>query len=145
MYKIYYNNKTTTANTNYIELERIDLELVQVSILGILTYMCELSVHKTKDIKEFVHWFTTPHKRYHYNKHCARNNSPQSYLAGVINNFQFGTQYNLSLSQLEIVVDIINTCIDLIEATEYAYDIKLQQNKPFQKLFIVENLFTYTK
>ena len=66
MHKINYNIKSTSANTDYLTLEQEDMATVQITVLGLLTYMTELSIAKDKDIRDFTKWFTSPDKRYHY-------------------------------------------------------------------------------
>lgn len=142
MHKINYNIKSTTANTDYLYLENEDMATVQVTVLGLLTYMTELSISKDKDIRDFTKWFTTSDKRYHYNNRLKKHNSPQSYLAGTINNLQFGNQKDFSLAQLQTIQDIVNTCVDVIEAIDEAKNINLQSNRLFTKLWIQENIWT---
>lgn len=141
MHKINYNIKTTSANTDYLYLDINDMNIVQVSILGLLTYMTELSISKDKDVRDFTKWFTSADKRYHYNNRLKRYNSPQSYLAGTINNIQFGNQKDFSLTQLQTIMDIVNTCVDVIEAIDGAKGINLQDNRLFTKLWIQENIW----
>lgn len=142
MHKINYNIKSTSANTDYLYLEQDDMNVVQVSILGLLTYMTELSISKDKDVRDFTKWFTLPDKRYHYNSKLKRHNSPQSYLAGTINNIQFGNQKDFSLTQLQTIMDIVNTCVDVIEAIDGAKGINLQNNRLFTKIWIQENIWS---
>jgi hypothetical protein len=142
MHKIYYDIKQTTANTQYLSLSEQDTTVINNNILGILAYMCELSIAKDKDINDaFVHWFHKSSKRFLYNSKLKRNNSPQTLLAGCINNIAFGDQYDFSLVQLETLQDIINTSIDIIQAIELAKSIKLQQKSQLSKIFIQENLW----
>ncbi len=142
MYKINYNIKHTTANTDYLILENDDMATVQITVLGLLTYMTELSIAKDKDIRDFTKWFTTPDKRYHYNSKLKRYNSPQSYLAGTLNNIQFGNQKDFSLTQLQTIQDIVNTCVDIIDAIMDDKGVSLQQNRMFTKLWIQENIWS---
>jgi hypothetical protein len=142
MQKINYNIKSTSASTDYLSLDDNDMATVQITVLGLLTYMTELSIAKDKDIRDFTKWFTTPDKRYHYNSKLKRYNSPQSYLAGTLNNIQFGNQKDFSLTQLQTIQDIVNTSVDIIEAIMEAKDINLQQNKMFTKLWIQENIWS---
>lgn len=141
MQKILYDIKYTSANTDYLSLDNNDMATVQITVLGLLTYMTELSIAKDKDIRDFTEWFTTTDKRYHYNSRLKRYNSPQSYLAGTINNLQFGNQQDFSLMQLQTIQDIVNTCVDIIDAIMGAKDINLQQNRMFTKVWIQENIW----
>jgi hypothetical protein len=141
MQKINYSIKNTTANTDYLYLDPDDMATVQITILGLLTYMTELSISKKKDIRDFTDWFITPDERYHYNKKLKRHNSPQSYLAGTINNIQFGNQKDFSLTQLQTIQEIVNFSIDAIDATTDDFSVNLQANRMFTKLWIQENIW----
>jgi hypothetical protein len=139
MQKIYYDVKFTKASTEYLALDDQDMATVQITVLGLLTYLTELSIAKDKDVRDFTDWFTAPDKRYHYNKRLKRYNSPQSFLAGTINNLQFGSQRDFSLLQLQTIQEIVNRCVDIIEAIDEEKGIDLQENKMFTKLWIQEN------
>lgn len=139
--KLLYDTKTTSANTTYITLQSEDRELLLTSMIGIMCYMQELSLSKNKEIKDFINWYIRPHKRYLYNNKLQRNNSPQSFLAGTLNNLQFGTQQDFSLVQLETIQDILNTSIDIIDAINEELNINLQSNSLFTKIWIQENLW----
>lgn len=141
MLKINYSIKSTSANTDYLYLDPDDMATVQITILGLLTYMTELSISKKKDIRDFTEWFITPDERYHYNKKLKRHNSPQSYLAGTINNIQFGNQQDFSLTQLQTIQEIVNFSIDAIDATTADFSVNLQVNRMFTKLWIQENIW----
>lgn len=139
--KIVYDIKNTQASTQYVTLPTEDKEIVMTTIIGVMCYMQELSLSKNQDIKDFINWFARPHKRFLYNTKLARNNSPQSYLAGTMNNLQFGTQQDFSLAQLEIIQDILNTSIDIIDAISETHNIDLQNNQLFTKIWIQENIW----
>lgn len=141
MKKIFYKVKNTTANTSYLELDQKDQNELMITILGLLTYMTEMSISKDKDIRDFTKWFTKPDNRYLYSKKLKRNNSPQSFLAGTINNIQFGTQNDFSLTQLQVIQDIINTCSLIINEIEADKGIVLQTNKMFEEIFIREDVW----
>jgi len=141
MHKIYYDIKHTTAKTEYLHISDQDIQIVHENILGILAYMSELSLSNDKDIRDFANWFKKPKKQFLYNSKLKRSNSPQSLLAGVINNIVFGDQRDFSLVQLEAIESIINTSIDIIEELERVKQIKLQSQPQFVKIFIQENLW----
>lgn len=142
MHMIYYDIKNTTANTDYLYLQPDDMATVQVTVLGLLTYMTELSISRNKDITDFTNWFITPDERYHYNKKLKRYNSPQSYLAGTLNNIQFGNQKDFSLVQLQTIQEIVNFSIDAVDAITDDFKINLQQNRLFTKLWIQQNIWS---
>lgn len=138
MHKIYYDIKRTSASTDYLTIDEQDLQVLNMSILGTLTYMTELSISTNQDIKEFYRWFTRSDKRWHYNSKLKRNNSPQSFLSGCINNLSFGTQKDFTLVQLMTIQDIVNTICDIIEEIP----VELQSNRMFIKLWCQENTWT---
>lgn len=141
MRKILYNVKKTRVNTDYLQIDDEDMAVLQYNILGILMYMNELTISRNKDVRDFIKWFNTTNKKYHYNNKLKRHNSPQTLLAGCMNNIQFGYQYNFTLLQLEVLQDVINTSIDIISAIETELEIKLQERSMFEKVFIQENLW----
>jgi hypothetical protein len=138
--KILYDVKRTSANTTYVSLDSSDKELIITSMISVMCYMQELSASKLQDIKDFVNWYNRPNKKYGHNK-LGKYNSPQTYLSGTMNNLQFGTQQDFSFTQLENLQDILNTSIDVIDAIEEEYKIKLQNNVIFEKIWLQENLW----
>ena len=143
MQKITYDIKHTTANTDYLALDPNDMATVQITVLSLLTYMTELSIARDKRISGFTTvWFTKSDRRYHYNTKLKRYNSPQSYLAGTLNNLQFGNQKDFSLTQLQTLQEIISTCVDIITAVEDFTGDTLQKNRMFTKIWIQENVWS---
>ena len=144
MHKIYYDIKTTTANTEYLSIKPEDLQIINNNIIGIIAYMNELSISTNQEVKDFVKWYNRSNKRYLYNKKLRKANSPQSFLAGTINNIAFGDQRDYSLLQLEVIQDITNTAIDAIELIKAVHNIDLQQQPQFTKIFVQENLWDFS-
>lgn len=140
MHTINYTIKHTTANTDYLDIDQSDMEVIQLSVLGILSYMTELAIVKDKRVSNLItQWFNKPDKRYHYNKKLGKYNSPQSFLAGTLNNLQFGHQKDFSLTQLQTLQHIINDCVDVIDKVEEVTEMSLQQKKLFTKIWVQEN------
>lgn len=138
---INYSIKNTSAGTDYLSLDSKDMEVIQLSIIGVLTYMNELSISKNKDVRNLVTgWFNKSDKRYHYSKKLGKYNSPQSFLAGTLNNLQFGYQQDFSLLQLQTLQDIVNDCVDVIDKVEEVTNIELQQKKLYTKIWAQENI-----
>ena len=142
MQQINYDIKYTSASTDYLSLDDQDMATVQITVLGILTYLTELSISKKEEICKFTNWFTTADKRYHYNSRLRCYNSPQTFLAGILNNLQYGKQRDLSLMQLQTLQEIVNTCVDVIDLIECVHNINVQQNKMFTKIWIQENIWS---
>lgn len=139
--KLLYDTKSTSANTTYVVLNTEDKEVLLTSIIGVMCYMQELCLSKNQEVKDFINWYTRPNKRHLYNNKLKRNNSPQSFLAGTLNNLQFGTQQDFSLTQLETIQDILNTSIDIIDAIREELKIDLQNNPVYTKIWIQENIW----
>jgi hypothetical protein len=141
MRKIYYDIKPTQANTDYLQLSQHDSDSITCEIYSILCYMNELQLSQDKDIKEFTNWFKKPNRNYPYNKKLKKHNSPQSMLAGMLNNIQFGNQQDYSLQQLEYIINILNICIDIIDEIKLTHNINLQTNQTHTKIWLQENLW----
>ena len=62
-------------------------------------------------------------------------------LSGMLNSYMFGKQYDYSLPQLVVVIDIINVCVDIIEEIKNTYNITLQEVPVFEKIFVCENIW----
>lgn len=141
MRKIQYNLKVTNASTDYVSLDIDDNNFITSSVMGIICYMDELSICTINDVRMFNQWYNKSDKRYLYNKKSKRYNSPRSMLSGMLNSYMFGNQYDYSLPQLVVVIDIINVCVDIIEEIKNTYDITLQEVPVFEKIFVCENLW----
>ena len=129
-HKISYDIKTTRSNNTYIQISQKDHDTFMINLLSINSYMQELCLSNDIDIKELGKWYRSPDKKYPYNKRLERRNTPETMLAGLINNMLFGNQKNLSLEQLPFYEDIINTCVEVIEELRTVKKIDLQ-SRPF--------------
>jgi len=129
-YKIGYTVKNTKSNNTYIQMNQNDEGIFLKTILSVNSYMQELCLSNDIHIKELGKWYRSPDKRYPYNSRLARRNTPETMLAGLINNMLFGNQKNLSLEQLPFYEDIINTCVEVIEELRTVKKIDLQ-SRPF--------------
>lgn len=127
-YKIDYQIKNTNSNNTYIEVSRCDMDIFMQTVLSVNSYMQELCLSTDPDIRLVNNWWRGGDKRYPYNKRLGKRNTPETMIAGLINNIIFGKQDNLSLEQLPFYEEIINKCVELIEEIEYAKKIKLQAN-----------------
>jgi len=126
-HKIGYNIKNTNSNNTYIEMEKNDTDKFLHTILSLNTYVQELSLSNDPDIVAFISWYRKPDKRFPYNKRCSRRNTPETMIAGLINNMVFGNQENLSLEQLPYYEEIINTCVEIIEEFRVVKNFDLQK------------------
>lgn len=141
MKKIYYIAKSTSAGTIYVELKEEDRAELTRAIIAVLTYTNELSISKNRDVKPYIEWFHKSSRNWGFNSKLKRDNSPASYLGGVLNNLLFGTQRDFTLNQLETVALIINAAIDVLEVIEDIIQSPLQTQYKREKMLIVADLF----
>ena len=125
-YKIDYDIKDTRSNNTYIHINKRDSDIFLTTILSLNSYMQELCLSNDPDIRLVESWWRSPDKQYPYNKKLGKRNTPETMIAGLINNMIFGKQDNLSLEQLPFYEEIINKSVEIIEELEYAKKIKLQ-------------------
>ena len=126
-HKIGYSIKNTKSNNTYIQMSKNDSDKFLHTILSLNSYIQELSLSNDPDIQAFINWYRKPDKRFPYNKRCDRRNTPESMIAGLINNMVFGNQENLSVEQLPYYEEIINTSVELMEELKIAKNIELQK------------------
>lgn len=127
-HKIGYNQKTTKSNNTYVTIDKHDHEVFIKNILAINSYMQELCLTNDPDVQALMIWWTGTDKKYPYSKKLKRYNSPQSMMAGLVNNIMFGNQRDLSIEQLPFYEDIINIIVEVIEELNSVKSYDLQPN-----------------
>lgn len=127
-YKIDYQIKNTKSNNTYIEISTKDEAVLLKCVLSLNSYMQELCLSNDPDVKLVREWYRSPDKSYPFNKRLGKRNTPETMIAGLINNMIFGHQENLSLEQLPFYEDIINKSTEIIEELELAKKFTLQTN-----------------
>jgi len=140
MIQIYYDLKQTTATTNYMTIEQKDWDYLIAQIIGIQSYMCELSLSTNADIKDLVKWFTKPNSSLPFHSKFKKHNSPQSFISGTLNNTMFGNQRDLSEVQAQHLQMIINTFVGIVDAIK-DLKIDLQKNSTLDTIMFTENLW----
>ena len=143
MLKIYYTKKITGAGTTYMDIEKQDLDMLISKLISLQSFFNELSLSTNKDIKEVNAWYKKPSKTLPYNRIFGKYNSPQSFVAGMVNNTVFGQQNNLSLAQAEHLQNIINNAILLMNEIEHIIDFRLQKNQTYDNIMFCEQLFEF--
>lgn len=141
--KLFYNKKVTSANTTYLEITPEDTQFLISKCIQMQSYMGELSLTKEKEVKDVYKWYTSSTKTLPYSNSMKRNNSPQSFVSGVINNIMFGSQRELTEIQAEHLQNIINSYQQLIEAIHDEYKIKLQKEADCDSVLFVENILNF--
>lgn len=107
-------------------MEHRDESIFLQTVLSVNSYMQELCLSTDIDIKLVCNWWRGTDKRFPYNKYLSKRNTPETMIAGLINNMIFGKQDNLSLEQLPFYEEIINKSVEIIEEIESSKKIKLQ-------------------
>jgi hypothetical protein len=141
MYIIEYQTKVTNSNNTYYQIEKQDKDWLIAKLIQISAYMNELALSKDPDYKLFVKWYTTPDKLLPYSSQFRRSNSPQSFVAGTINNILWGSQSDIAESQAKHLSFIINSFTDLSSEA----GIELQKNSDKQPVLFQHNVWEISK
>ncbi len=105
--------------------------------------MGELSLTRDKEVRDVYKWYTTSTKTLPYSSSMKRYNSPQSFIAGIINNLMFGTGRDISEIQSEHLQNIINTYQQLTDCIGTEYKIRLQKEANTDTVLFVENIMRF--
>jgi len=127
-HKIGYTHKSTKSNNTYVNLGKQDQDIFMKNVQAINNYMQELSLTNDPDIKDFIKWWRGSDKKYPYNKRLGKYNTPESMMAGLINNMIYGNQRDLSLEQLPFYEEITNICAEVITELELVKKLDLQSD-----------------
>jgi hypothetical protein len=141
MYTINYDTKLTNANTTYVTLVDNDQQTLFESIMSLNNFIQEVTISGDKDIKSFIKWYVSSSKKYPYNSKLSKYNSPQTIIAGTLNNLMWGTQRDFSLLQLELIQDINNILVDIVEVIIDEKRITLQSKPKYTKVWCQENIW----
>ncbi len=133
MYTINYDTKLTSANTTYVTLTEQDQQTLFESVMSLNNFIQEVTIAGDKDIKSFI--------KYPYNNKLSKYNSPQSIIAGTLNNLMWGSQRDFSLLQLELIQDINNILVDIVEVIKEEKQINLQTKPKYIKVWCQENIW----
>lgn len=124
--KIGYSQKTTRSNNTYIDIDKVDNDLFYKNVIAINAYMQELALSNDPDIKDFIKWWRGSDKKYPYNKRLGKYNTPETMMAGLVNNVIYGNQRDLSVEQLPFYEEIVNVCAEVIEELKLVKKLDLQ-------------------
>jgi len=141
MYTINYDTKLTNASTTYVTLVDKDQQTLFESIMSLNNFIQEVTISGDKDIKSFIKWYVSSSKKYPYNSKLSKYNSPQTIIAGTLNNLMWGTQRDFSLLQLELIQDINNILVDIVEVIIDEKRITLQSKPKYTKVWCQENIW----
>lgn len=137
MYTIKYEVKVTRSNNTYYKLDTTDRDWLIIKLIQIQSYMNELSITKDNELKEFVKWFESPSKTLPISTKFKRHNSPQSYVAGTLNNLLYNNQSDITDTQANHLEYIINSYVQV----STLISLELQKNRENEQIEFRENLW----
>lgn len=109
--------KITNARTQYCDIDSKDMALIQMEMIRYLSVMGEMSINRNEDIRSVLKtWWTK--RTSSLPKGSTGQNSPLSFVSGLLNNIAFGTQYNLSTIQMTAIENISAIMVNFLEAIE---------------------------
>jgi hypothetical protein len=112
---IKYLPKITKARTQYCEIDKKDLEWIQMEFVRYLSIAAELDGARNQDVRSLLKlwWYkrsgTLP-------KGNQGQNSPLTFVGGLLNNTLFGTQRELSHIQMDAIENITATMSTFLDA-----------------------------
>ena len=137
--QILYDPKITNANTQYNKIDSNDMAFVQQELIRYMALLGELSRYRDRDIQNIYHqWYskrtgTLP-------KSKDGQNTPESFISGLLNNLMFGNQNDLSQIQMDALENISANMELVYDAVQ---QMNLQPNtKPIEKLEFRQRLFS---
>jgi hypothetical protein len=114
---IHYTPKITNARTQYVTIEKNDMAWIQSEIVRWLALMGALDSHRNQDIRLIQkHWWYK--KTSTLPKGMDGQNSPLTFVSGILNNLMFGTQHDLSVIQMEALENISAQMTNFDEAVK---------------------------
>jgi hypothetical protein len=137
--QISYDPKITSANTQYNTISATDMAWLQTELIRYMALMGELSKNRDRDVQNIINqWYrkrtdTLP-------KSKDGQNTPESFIAGLLNNLTFGNQNDLSQIQMDALENISANMSIVYDAV-----IKLElqkKHKTMDKIEFRQKLFT---
>ena len=139
MHTIRYTIKKTVSNNTYYNISEEDKNYLITKLIQTQSYMNELSITRDDDLKGFVKWYTSPNKQLPFSSNFKKHNSPQSFIAGMLNNMLYGNQGNITDTQANHLEFIINTFTQLSKEVH----IQLQKLSDNEEIVFRETLLTF--
>lgn len=109
---IRYYPKHTAARTTYLELQDEDLSWLKTELIRWLSKMAESDINHDPMWKEVLALYWNK-KTQSLPKSKTGPNSPNTFIAGLVNNIVFGTQRDITERQMEGIRDIGNNLSQL--------------------------------
>ena len=139
MYIIYYTTKATVSNNTYYTISKEDELWMITKLIQIQSFMGEITLTKNHNVKEVINWYQQPLKELPVSTTFKKHNSPQSFVAGTLNNMLFNKQGNITDTQAKHLQYIINAFATLSPHCE----VSLQKNGDTQEVEFKQDIWTY--
>jgi hypothetical protein len=135
---INYDPKTTSAKTQYNKIDQKDMDLVQAELIRYLSLMGELSKNRDREVQNILNqWYRKRTQTLPKGK--DGQNTPESFISGLLNNIMFGNQNDLSQIQMDALENISANMELIYDAVR---GLELQPNtKDIEKITFRQRLF----
>ncbi len=137
--QINYNPKITSAKTQYNEISPEDMSFVQLELVRYMALMGELKKNRDREVQNVINqWYSKRTQTLPKGKDGW--NTPESFIAGLLNNLMFGNQNDLSQIQMDALENISANMSLIYDAVR---DLNLQVNTiDIEKLEFRQRLFS---
>lgn len=134
-----YDPKITSANTQYNTIDVNDMAFLQMELIRYMSLMGELSKNRDRDVQNIINqWYSK--RTATLPKSKDGQNTPESFIAGLLNNLMFGNQNDLSQIQMDALENISANMSIIYDAVKA---LNLQPNtKPMEKIEFRQRLFS---
>jgi hypothetical protein len=136
--QINYDPKITSANTQYNKIDQTDMVWLQTELIRYMALMGELSKNRDRDIQNIINqWYSKRTATLPKSKNGQ--NTPESFISGLLNNLMFGNQNDLSQIQMDALENISANMALIYDAVK---GLNLQPNtKTIEKIEFRQRLF----
>jgi hypothetical protein len=137
--QIMYDPKITSANTQYNTISSTDMAYLQMELIRYMALMGELTKNRDRDVQNVINqWYSKRTSTLPKGK--DGQNTPESFIAGLLNNLMFGNQNDLSQIQMDAIENISANMTLIYEAVS---GLKLQPNTlSMEKIEFRQRLFS---
>ena len=128
---IKYIPKVTNARTQYVEIDKNEMYWLQSELIRYLSLMGEIDGHRNEDIRQIMRFWWYKRSKV-LPKGMYGQNSPLTFVSGLVNNLMFGSQYNLSTHVLD-GIEYVSSQINQLEIAISELDnIKTTRGEPIK-------------
>lgn len=136
--QINYDPKTTSARTQYNEISQQDMLFVQMELVRYMSLMGELKKNRDREVQNIINqWYCKRTQTLPKGKDGW--NTPESFIAGLLNNLMFGNQNDLSQIQMDALENISANMELIYDAVK---GLNLQQCPDMEKIEFRQRLFS---